>query len=233
MASKSFTLNGIGDITVYKRRGTRKINLRIVSGKVRVTQPFWLPYASGVQFAGANKNWIQKQQQVQPMFSLQDGMLLGKNRSIYIESGDTLRTRITDTKLIVYIPPQFHTGSKEVLDIVQPAIKRALKKEATLQLPGRVALCAQKYGFSYNNVYCKSMRSRWGSCNSQKDITLNIFLMMVPWELIDYVIVHELVHTKYLHHGADFWAALEAIVPDYKQRRKELKQLQATIAPLQ
>jgi predicted metal-dependent hydrolase len=233
MASKGFTLDGIGDITVYKRRGTTKINLRIVSGKVRVTQPTWLPYASGVQFARSNRLWINKQQLVQPLFTLRDGMLLGKTRSIRIEQGDTLRTRITETELIVYIPSGFDIGSRQVLDIVLPAIKRALKKEAEAQLPERVALCAERYDFNYTSVRCKSMRSRWGSCTNQKEITLNIFLMMTPWELIDYVIVHELVHTVHLHHGPDFWEAVGAIVPDYKQRRKDLKAIQATIAPLQ
>lgn len=233
MASKVFTIDSIGDITVYKRRGTHKINMRIVSGKVRVTQPAWLPYASGVQFAKANVTWVQKQIQIQPAFALHDGMLLGKARSISVEPGDTLRTRITDSKLLIYIPPYLRTDSPEVLAIIQPAIKRALKKESEQLLPERVAICAQQYDFDYSSVHCKSMRSRWGSCTSQKDITLNIFLMMAPWELIDYVIVHELVHTKHLHHGPAFWAAVQAIVPDYKQRRKDLKHIQATIAALQ
>ncbi len=57
--------------------------------------------------------------------------------------------------------------------------------------------------------------------------------MMVPWELIDYVLIHELVHTKYLNHGADFWGALEQIMPDYKERRKQLKTIQHTISHLQ
>jgi predicted metal-dependent hydrolase len=57
--------------------------------------------------------------------------------------------------------------------------------------------------------------------------------MMLPWELIDYVLLHELTHTKHLHHGEAFWSALEAIMPDIKRRKKELKKLQANIMPLQ
>lgn len=233
MASKSFTINGVGDITVYKRRGAKKINLRIVSGKVRVTQPTWLPYASGLQFASSNISWILQQQATQPQLKLYDGMLIGKHSSLTLQPGDVLRTRSTANGLTVYVPPQYHTASAEVIRVVSSAIKRLLKKEAEMLLPDRAALWAEKYQFEYAAVHCKSMKSRWGSCNSQKVITLNTFLLMAPWDLIDYVIVHELVHTKYLHHGADFWNAVEQIIPDYKRCRKDLKNVQASIAALQ
>ena len=233
MASKIYNLDGIGEVTVYKRRGTRRMNLRIVGGKVRVTQPTWLPYAAGVQFAQSNKNWLETQRIKQPNTFVEEGMTVGKQRVVRYESGDSLRTRITDTELIIYVPPHMPIQSEAVQDITKTAIKRSLKKEAEEVLPERLAYCAETYGYDYTSVHCKSMRSRWGSCNNNKEITLNIFLMMVPWELVDYVLIHELSHTKHLHHGEDFWDEVASVMPDYKLRRKALKEIQHTISYLQ
>ena len=82
---------------------------------------------------------------------------------------------------------------------------------------------ADQYGFAYNSVSMKQLKARWGSCSHKRDITLNIFLMQLPWQLIDYVLVHELVHTKVLHHGQDFWTSFAACLPDAKKRRSELR----------
>jgi len=233
MAAKTYTLDGIGDVTVYKRRGTRRMNLRLVGGSIRVTQPTWLPYAAGVQFAHSNLAWITKQRQKQPTIALEHGAQIGKEHTLVFERDATLRTRVTATYIIIYVPSTMQQSDDKVQKAAKIAVKRALKKEAEETLPDRLAFCADEYGFSYRTVHCKSMRTRWGSCNNNKEITLNIFLMMVPWELIDYVLVHELAHTQHLHHGPDFWGTVERIMPDYKERRKQLKTIQHSIAPLQ
>lgn len=233
MASKTYHIDGIGEVTIYKRRGTRRMNLRMAGAIVKVSQPLWLPYAAGVQFAQSNRNWIEQQRVKRPVQLIDEAMQVGKSRILRYEPDATLRTRITANELIIYLPAHLSINSPEVQKIAKTAIKRALKKEADAQLPERLAYCASKYGFSYTSVRCKSMRSRWGSCNNNQEITLNIFLMMAPWELIDYVLIHELAHTKHLHHGADFWDEVARIMPDYKQRRKALKDVQNTIAHLQ
>lgn len=232
MAIKTYNIDGIGEISVYKRRGTKKLSMRYVGGKLRITQPAWLPYAAGVQFVHANANWIAKNRHEQAVF-LYDGMKIGKAHTLCFEPGTSLRSRITESEILIYVPPNLTPKSEKVEKLCISAIKRTLKKHAEIHLPDRLAYCAKTYGFTYASVHCKSMRSRWGSCNSKKEITLNIFLMMVPWELIDYVLVHELVHTEHLHHGPIFWARVEEILPDYKQRRKKLKEIQNSISPLQ
>lgn len=78
------------------------------------------------------------------------------------------------------------------------------------------------------NLYPKEVkfrknRSRWGSCNSQNVINLNYFLMKLPIESIEYVIVHELAHIKHKHHQKEFWKTVEKYMPDYKKRIKMMK----------
>jgi predicted metal-dependent hydrolase len=66
--------------------------------------------------------------------------------------------------------------------------------------------------------------TRWGSCSKEGSISLNFRLLFMPQEILDYVIVHELAHTKYRSHGKRFWALVERIVPDHREKRKWLRE---------
>ncbi len=79
------------------------------------------------------------------------------------------------------------------------------------------------HGLPYNRVYIRSQKTRWGSCSAKKNISLNIKLVLLPDALIDYVILHELTHTRILNHGSDFWRILDGFVGNAKALRKELK----------
>ena len=85
-----------------------------------------------------------------------------------------------------------------------------LRAEAKQVLPAKVAKLAQRFGFSYNKITVKNIRSRWGSCSSLGNLNFSIYLMYLPDELVDYVILHELCHTVHGNHGAHFWAMLNA-----------------------
>jgi len=229
MSSKTYKLDQIGLISVYKRRGAKRVNLRVSSKLVKVTQPLWLPYSTGLQFAIKNHQWIAEQRQRLPIFTINDGMRVGKLHTIKVYESETLRTRVTNDKIKLYIPKNMDINGDEVIERAKVTIKRALKSEAKNILGPRLLSIANQYGFTFKNSKFKSMKSRWGSCNSQKSITLNIYLLLMPWELIDYVIIHELTHTNHLHHGKSFWAAMGETMPDYKNRRIKLKSIQQSI----
>ena len=100
---------------------------------------------------------------------------------------------------------------------------KEIRKKAKQYLPLRVEFLAKKHGFKYEKVSCRNQKTRWGSCSSQNHISLNIALVLLRPALIDYVILHELTHIKHKNHSADFWNALEAILPNYKVLRRELR----------
>ena len=101
-----------------------------------------------------------------------------------------------------------------------PAADRA-KAKALLTM--RLDYLARKYGFIYNRLFIRNQKTRWGTCSSKDNISLNVNLVTLPQELQDYVILHELVHTKHKNHGKEFWAAMNRLTGDGKKLQKQIR----------
>ncbi|MFC2041398.1 M48 family metallopeptidase [Chloroflexota bacterium] len=97
------------------------------------------------------------------------------------------------------------------------------KEKAKAVLTRRLQKLAKGNGFSYNRVFIRNQQTRWGSCSSKNDISLNMKLIKLPDELIDYVILHELVHTRKKNHSKAFWAELDKLVGNGKRLSTKLK----------
>ena len=113
--------------------------------------------------------------------------------------------------------------ASEAQRIILKACEKALLQETTSVVASRLQDLALEHGFSYASVAVKRLRSRWGSCDTHKNITLNSYLAQLPWPLIDYVLIHELGHTRHLNHSTAFWQEVQAVLPDYKDRRRQTK----------
>ena len=100
----------------------------------------------------------------------------------------------------------------------------SLKEKATTYLPAELARLAQGYGFQYKSSQIGKSRTQWGSCSSVGTIRLSLYLMLLPKNLIQYVLLHELCHTVHHNHGKNFWALLDKCTGgEAKQLRKELR----------
>ena len=225
MATKQMDVPGIGAVMVYKRRGNRSLRLSIGSGgEVRVSMPSWLPYEAGKQFAISKTAWIMAHRVAAPI-ALQHGQAIGKAHRLYFErSVDAARvsTRLRNNQVYITYPSVMPADASAVQDAARTASIRALRKEAEQLLPYRLRQLAERDAFTYRSVGVKQLKGRWGSCSSEKDIILNLYLMQLPWHLIDYVLFHELTHTKVMQHGPPFWQELERHVPHAKMLRKEI-----------
>ena len=90
-------------------------------------------------------------------------------------------------------------------------------------IPERTAYFATLLHVTYGRITIRNQKTRWGSCSSKGNLNFNCLLMLTPDEIIDYIIVHELCHRIHMNHSKEFWAEVERVIPDYKERRKYLK----------
>lgn len=227
MANKQIELPEIGVVNFVKKRGAKSIRVTInADSSVRVTLPTWVPYQAGIAFAHSKKEWIKTHQRPSKVFA--QGELIGKaHRLLFVPAAASVaKTRVTGTEIRISYPSQKPIDTPEVQAAAEKAARRALKQQAEALLFKRLEDLARVHDFRYTSVTVKRLKSRWGSCGPHADITLNIFLMQLPWQLIDYVLVHELVHTKVHNHGSDFWSLFESCMPNAKKLRKELRNYQ-------
>lgn len=101
---------------------------------------------------------------------------------------------------------------------------RELVRHAKEVLPEIAAWYAPKVGVGYGRITIRTQHTRWGSCSAQGNLNFNCLLMLMPDDVMEYVVVHELCHRKEMNHSPRFWAEVERILPDYRQSRRWLKE---------
>ena len=99
-----------------------------------------------------------------------------------------------------------------------------MKKAVLPILEERTAHYAKILGVAYGKITVRSQKTLWGSCSRQGDLSFNCLLSQVPTGVLDYVVVHELCHRKLMDHSAAFWRCVEGVLPDYRQRKRWLKE---------
>lgn len=230
MPYKTFDLDSQTSVTIYKRRGSRSLRLSVsADGTVKVSIPYWTPYSAGLQFAQARREWIISQQR--PARPLNSGQIIGKQHTLYFRPSPTgkLASRVTDETIIISTSADSTFKDSAVQAVARKACIRALRHEAEAQLPKRLGQLAERYGFAYGSVSVKQLKARWGSCDHQRNIVLNLFLMQLPWECIEYVLLHELTHTRIMQHGPKFWAAMAEVCPDVSGIRRQMRTYQPVL----
>ena len=103
------------------------------------------------------------------------------------------------------------------------AEKKYYRNLAREVLGARTGYYARKMGVTYGRISIREQKTRWGSCSSAGNLNFNWKLVLMPPELLDYVVVHELAHRKEMNHSPRFWAIVERELPDYCNRREKLK----------
>lgn len=220
---------GIGEVKLKKSRLAKRLILKIdSSGNPVVTIPSLVPYVVAKKFAIQNAAWIQKHLDNNPKEFIADGSKVGSEHVIVFKStsSDKISSRVQNSKIIISHPNNHEISSEAVQAEAIKAATRALRAEANDQLPALLSSIAEYFGYKYESVSIKKMHSRWGSCSSSGEIVLNIWLMQLPEDLINYVLCHELAHLNNHNHQAKFWSEVEAMVPNYKILRKQLKNYQ-------
>lgn len=107
--------------------------------------------------------------------------------------------------------------------VEHPELEARYREQARARISERVAWFARIMGVSYGRITIRAAKTRWGSCSAKGNLNFHWKLILMPEEVLDYVVVHELAHRKQMNHSPAFWAEVEKVLPDYRERRRWLK----------
>jgi len=195
-------------------------------GRYAATAPFYTPLIFIKQVVNNSREDLRKlAAHTSTTKPYEDGQAIGKNHTLAVVPTQTVKspaTKILRERLLVYLPPTSQLEDAEVQQQIRDTVIKILRREAKAYLPDQLAILARRHGFNYERVRFSHASGRWGSCSSTGTISLNIALMKLPDELINYVLVHELCHTRHMNHSKHFWAEVEAINPRYRLHKRQI-----------
>lgn len=215
-----------GIITLRRSVRASSVRIRVApDGRLRASLPMYAPVFLVKRLIQSSRQQLRALLVEQQTASYESGMQVGKSHTLITRS--VRSTKVTAKRhgqqIIVDLPEDQQLSHPDVNRVVRDAVIEALRIEAKSYLTKRLAFLAQKYNFAYQKVRYSHASGRWGSCSSNGTISLNIALMKLPFELIDYVLIHELSHTMQMNHSEKFWQLVERGDPAYRQHRRELK----------
>ena len=216
-----------GQIVLRSRRGARNITMRVKPDVLYLTVP---PRSRTEAVLEALRPFrarlLEQYLQVKPKRIDFDYSIQAECFRLSLAPGSwkCFTIRHTEEGMVIYCPPGTDFALPDIQLLLRNAIIRALKRAAESYLPPLLATWAERFRLTYNKVRITGARSRWGSCSGTRTNSLSCYLMLVPAHLMDYVILHELAHTKEMNHGPRFWELLDSFTEGQSLRlRAELR----------
>ena len=217
-------LGGHGvDYVLERRRGRRGVGLRVDEHGLKVSAPMSMPLARIEAAVRDSESWVLRKvaewsgRRVAPLQWLDGAQLpwLGGHLTLRLEQGARARATRDGNELRVSAP----AGDG---DAVRRAVVRWYRSVAHEVLSARVEMLAHAAHLAPPRVMISPARTRWGSCNTRREVRLAWRLVKAPPHLVDYVICHELAHLRHMNHSRAFWHEVERQCPDYRRLRAEL-----------
>lgn len=234
MESKTLVYKEIGEVIYLKRSKTRYISISVKPLlPVQVTLPDYVSFEEAEHFLKGKFKWVlqhkNKIHEKEEKLTIFDAFTHFKTRFHTLEirqhGKGTLKISVHGGIIRVLYPSFAEPSHPKVQAAIRKAIEEAWRIEAKAILPGMVKELAGRHGFHYREVFIKNARTRWGSCSHNNNINLSLHLMMLPDRLVQYVILHELVHTVHKNHGKYFWQQLDQVTGGrVKALEKEINQ---------
>ncbi len=211
----------------WVRSSRKTLSLEIHQGKVKVRAPQRMPWRDVAAFLMSRRSWMESMLAKHPAVPLRapwgEGIKilhLGEELELEIRAAASWCCFKEDRVLVIQ-------GPRSEAELQERYLKTWRRAEAGRVFVERMAdlqtSCIQDKDLSPRSLSLRCMRTRWGSCSADGRITLNVDLIKMPVELIDYVIVHEVCHLREFHHGPAFYALLAGYMPDWSHRRAALK----------
>lgn len=225
----------LGVIRLQRRVGCRRISISVGrGGRIMVTRPWYVSKRAALEFVNQKKEWIVAARQRVIKSAQSPTLTTGyhtRAHTLRIKSGGARNNyAITADEIVVTFMSNIDPTSEIGQQMIRTAVIETLRAEAHAVLPPMVERLAAQYGFSYNGLTIKNIHSKWGSCSATNHLNFSLYLMLLPGELIEFVVLHELCHTVHKNHSARFHALLNSIVGGNEQSlNRKLRQYHATL----
>lgn len=228
---QSYTHPALGPIEIERVARARNIRISVRNGRVRVAYPWFSSRERALQFLEAKLDWalatLEKQRATAEQRLIRPPFRTRHHELVVLCDPNCIRpsAHITSDKVTVRHHPDSDITDSDVQQIINKGITEALRREAKEYIPQRVEEIARRIGLEYRSVSVRATRSKWGSCSSRNDLSMSVYLMLLPDHLIDFIIIHELCHTVHRNHSAAFHALVDHHVGGReKELNRELKQ---------
>lgn len=214
-----------------ERRQRRTVGLKITDHGLVVHAPTRVAHALLETLILQKADWILKKLQTRqenklPPLQWQDGeqlLFLGNAISLAIKLSARSNAVHHDSGQLEVTIPAIQEEKSVARQYVAHKVVQWYKKQALTDFTRRLEIFSAKLDVPLPRLLISNARTRWGSCNSRREIRINWRLLQAPPQLINYVICHELAHLKEMNHSARFWQVVESIYPDYRAAEKALK----------
>jgi predicted metal-dependent hydrolase len=215
--------------TVNRSRKRKKtISLQIGNNsEVTICAPYFTPVAEINRFVEEKQNWISKAIRKHSEAQLLNKEINYVTGEIFYYLGQSYRLEVHFEPLentgVVFWNNGFFLNCPEKRDMRKYCFVLWYKKKAKERLSARVEHFSRELNLKPRGIRITSAKQRWGSCSEDNSLAFSFRLMMAPPEVIDYVIIHELMHIRQKNHSSKFWNLVVEIMPDYKIHRRWLR----------
>ena len=231
----TLTDHEFGAIGLHRSHLSRSVRLKLSAhGVISISLPPRAPVRAARQLLEESRDQLRQliRSTRKELPHYQTGDMIGTTHRLRLEHTESTpyTHTLTASELIVHLPVKPDARLTE--KALRTGIGQVLREQARGYLPLRLEQLASMYGLYYDRLRLSSPSTRWGSCSARGTISLNVWLMQLPRELIDYVLIHELCHTKHLNHSRAFLGLVETCCPGYRTHRRELRRFSPQVGTI-
>lgn len=207
--------NDLGTILLRTTPRATRYTLKISKGMITATMPEGGDERRMLSFIEENRQKLLAALKKHPARPLLNEATALQATTFRVEIFRTDRNNyymtLKEGILRIACPSGTRFESDRVQEILKDLLEKALRHEAKRLLPDRLMALAARHRFTCTGVRIMNSKTRWGSCSTRKSINLSLSLMLLPWHLVDYVLLHELCHTVEMNHSDRFWKLLNSV----------------------
>lgn len=227
----------IGEVKLRRKSSVKRLSIKIhpIDG-VFVTMPYRMSPNDALKFVALKRDWVLKTlARVKTSRTVWEPDSIPPTKFHTFEwtattTSQSISFRIYPTVTKVQYAPDIDFHSPEVQRLLSRCITETLRRDAQQYLPQRIQALADRFHLCFSGLTVKNIRSRWGSCSASNHINISLYVMQLPDELIDYILLHELAHTREKNHGRSFYQLLNEFTQGkHKTYQTELKRYRCSI----